>query len=269
MSGLNNIDKVEYFFDLAIKQYVEISLFFYLDKCEYSSLKALCVGIKNSHFITRISLGAVENTPIIWGTEVNGYFSVRDVEITPCSFSTKLVRIYNAPPDALFLVFPLPSYLDHDQRRFSRRVLLDAANTSAFGLWHGLFINGDPETLPQLRWTTLENRHCELAELSATGLRLDFEEKSPILEKMATNDEILLRGNFGARNRADDIYVLGNIVRIMKRPDSEGIVSAGCRFRSWRKTTAPANQAWFRADPQEGIGQIAQWLSRNFRTINK
>lgn len=264
-----NRDKVEYFFDLAIRDYTNINLLFYLDKCEYSSLEGMCVGLKNGHFIVRAKLEDVENSPLVWGTEVAGYFTVRDVEIIPCHFHTRLVRIYNAPPDALFLVFPLPQFIDHEQRRFSRRVGLELGAKSEFSIWHGMFINGDSETAPQLRWTMLESRHCEFAELSANGMRLDFEEKSPILEKMAINDEMLLRGNFGTRTRADDIYVLGNIVRIMKKPESEGIISVGCHFRAWRKVTASANQAWFRSHPQEGIGQISQWLARNFRRVNK
>lgn len=269
MSEKKNQDNVEYFFDLAIKEYAEIDLLFYLDKCEYSSLKALCVGLKNGHFITRAKVADVEAAAIVWGTEVAGYFSVRDVEMIPCNFRTKLVRIYNAPPESLFLVFPLPRHVNHEQRRFSRRVNLDQERNTNFGIWHGAFINGDSETLPQLRWFALESRHCEFAELSANGMRLDFEENSPFLQKMAINDEMLLRGNFGTYARADDIYVLGNIVRIMKKPESAGIMSVGCHFRAWRKVTAPANQAWFRSDPQEGIGQISQWLSRNYRSINK
>lgn len=262
-------DNVEYYFDLAIKDYVEIDLLFYLDKCEYSNLKALCVGLKNGHFIMRTSVAEVENSPLVWGTEVAGYFSVRDVEMIPCNFRTRLVRIYNAPPESLFLVCPLPSHMNHEQRRFSKRVNLDPEGNAGFDIWHGMFLNGDPETPPQLRWAQLESRHCELAELSANGMRLDFEENSPFLQKMAINDEMLLRGNFGTRARVDDIYVLGNIVRIMKKPEAEGVMSVGCHFRAWRKVTAPANQAWFRSDAQEGIGQISQWLSRNYRSVNK
>lgn len=269
MAETHNQDTVAYFFDLAIKDYTTINLIFYLDKCEYSSLNAMCVGIKNDHFITRVSIEAVENSPIVWGTEVAGYFTVRDVNVVACNFRTRLVRIYNAPPDALFLVFPLPKFIDHDQRRFSKRVTLDPEKAAEFGLWHGTFVNGSSSELPQLRWGALENRHCSFAELSANGLRLDFDEKSPILAKMALKDEILLRGNFGTRTRADNIYVLGNIIRIMKKPESEGITSVGCHFRAWRKVDAAVNQAWFKADPREGIGQISKWLSTNFRAVNR
>lgn len=262
-------DDVAQFFELATQQYSEINLVFYLDKCEYSRLTALCVGIKNGHFIARAPIEKIDTHPIIWGTETSGYFTVRDATIIHCHFKTRLARLYNAPPDALYLVFPLPRHIDHDQRRFSRRVIIDEEVADEFVVWHGLMDGGNFEKPPQLRWMALESRHCELAELSANGLRLDFPEKSPILEKLAINDEILLRGDFGLLKKPNYIFVLGNIVRIMKKPDNPEIISVGCHFRSWRKVDAVNSQAWFRADNREGIGMIAQWLSRNFRSVSK
>lgn len=262
-------DDAAYYFNLATEQYVEINLFFYLNKCEYSNFKALCVGLKNNHFICRVGLDQVAETPLVWGTEVRGYFVVRDANLETCNFQTRLARIYNGPPNALYLVFPVPKYIDHNQRRFSKRVTIDPEVANEFKVWHGMMDGGGPDVLPALRWITLEARHCELADLSANGLRLDFEEKSPILEKFALNDEILLLGNFGLPRKPNNLYILGNIVRIMDRPESEGIVSVGCHFRAWRKVETPAAQAWFRCDPQEGIGLVAQWVSRNFRMIRQ
>lgn len=264
----DNRDNVAYFFDLAIRQYSDISLFFYLDKCEYSHLKSLCVGVKNGHCIMRVPIAGIEQTPIVWGTEASGYFVVRDVEVTPCNFRSRLARIYNAPPDALFLVFPLPAYIDHDQRRFSKRVMLDEESAADFAVWHGVFTSNEQGALPQMRWSSLANCGCELAELSANGLRLDCNENSLALKKMAVNDEILLRGNFSSAAKPEEIYALGNIVRIMKKIDAENTFSVGCQFRSWRKTK-DTGQTWFKADPREGIGQIAQWVSRNFRSVLK
>ena len=262
-------DDIAYYFDLAIQQYSEINLFFYLERCEYSNFKSLCVGLKNGHFITRVSLEKVEHTPIVWGTEISGYFTIRDTEIVPCHFKSRLVRIYNAPPDSLFLVFPLPDYMDHNQMRFSKRISLDPEIAQEFGLWHGMMGYGDESTLPILRWISLTGQQCQLAEISANGLRIDFEEKSPFLEKMGINDEILLRGNFGLPTKPFEMYIVGNIVRIMKKPESDGIMSVGCHFQSWQKIDNAKTKAWFRADPQEGIGQVAQWLSRNYRRLGK
>lgn len=258
---------VVYFFDLAIQQYADLNLFFYLDKCEYSHIKSMCVGIKKGHFITRTPLAQIAKTPIVWGTEVNGYFSVRDTRLETCHFRTNLARIYNAPPDSIFLVFPLPRVIDHNQRRFSMRVNLDEEVADKFGVWHGILEGGDDTALPALRWLGLDPRHCPLAELSANGMRLDFAEKSPMLEKMSINDEMLLRGNFGIPKKPVEIFALGNVVRIMPKLESEGMVSVGCHFRAWRKTDSPFSQAWFKADTEVGIGVIAQWLARNFKAV--
>lgn len=262
-------EEAEYFFQLATNQYAEINLFFYLDKCEYSNFKALCVGIKNSHFITRVAIEQVDKTPIVWGTEVSGYFTVRDVDSVACHFYSKLARIYNAPPNALYLVFPIPSHIDFNQKRYSKRVNLDEDSVAGIDAWHGMIEGGDFEKLPVLRWIKLEQRFCEIAELSASGMRIDFPENSPILEKMALNDEILLRGDFTVAKQPNDVYILGNIVRIMPKPETEGIMSVGVRFRCWRKIASKAGQAWFRADSKDGIGFISQWLSRRFRAVRR
>lgn len=262
-------DDVSYWFDLAIQQYVDINLFFYLDKCEYSRLKSICVGIKNGHFITRSPLSQVASHPIVWGTEVNGYFTVRDKKPEVCHFRTRLVRIYNGPPNSVFLVFPLPRDMEHNQRRFSMRVNMDEETAGAFGVWHGMMEGGDTENLPQFRWLGLDARLCDLAELSSNGMRLDFAEKSPILEKLSINDEMLLRGNFGQPKKAAELLILGNIVRIMPKPESDGIVSVGCHFRAWRRADAPSGQTWFKADPEVGVGLVSQWLARNFKAVRR
>lgn len=272
MADLNapNKDDPAFFFELAIRQLAKINLFFHIDKCEYSSLKAVCAGIKNRHFIVRVPLAEIDKTPIIWGSEVSGYFTVRDDELTFCNFRTRLARIYNAPPDAIFLVMPLPRHIDHDQRRFSKRVNLDESWPERFTVWHGMMDGGNMEAPPLLRWMSLEARHCELAEMSATGLRIDFSEKSPILAKIAIEDEILLKGNFGTPGKDNYVFVLANVVRIMPKPDMEGVVSVGCHFRSWRKVVEDrASQTWFRVDTHEGIGFVAQWLGRHTRVAQK
>lgn len=269
MAEHNNIEDTEALFNLAVQQRSEISLFFYLDKCEYSKFRGICVGIKSRHFIVRAPIESLKNTPIIWGTEVSGYFSVRDADRIECNFRSRLARMYNAPPDALFLIFPLPQHIDHDQRRYSKRVNISEEMAEQFCVWHGLIECGDNDVLPPLRWVKLITADSSLAELSANGMRLDFAEDSKYLPKLAFQDEVLLKGNLGTKVKPNDIYVLGNIVRIMPKPDSEGIISVGCHFRAWCKIGAAGVQNWFRADNQEGIGLLAQWLGRNFRSVNK
>lgn len=265
-SGMND---VAYYFKLAAEQFSTINLFFYLDRCQYSHINGVCVGLKSRHFVVRVPLEEVEKRQIVWGSEVAGYFTVRDASIEPCHFNSRLVRLYNSPPKYLLLVFPLPASIDHNQRRFSRRVNISHETADGFGVWHGVMEGGDFDSLPALRWFALENRHCDLAEISANGMRLDFPEKSPICAKLAVNDPVLLRGDFGTPRKPLPIFVLGNIVRIMQKPDGEeGITSVGCHFGNWRRVDATQGQTWFRADPQEGIGAIAQWISRNFRNLN-
>lgn len=260
---------IAYYFDLAVEQYSDVSLFFYLDKCPYSQVKGVCAGVKNGHFIVRVPLSALENTQIVWGSDVSGYFTVRDAQMVHCHFTTRLARLYNAPPDAMFLVCPLPKSMDHNQRRFSRRVTIGPEAAEGIGVWHSVLEGGDANSLPKARWLALESRHCELGEMSANGMRLDFPAKSPILARLGLNDPILLKGDFAPKNKPAPIFVLGNVVRIMPRPDSEEeITCVGCHFRAWRKVDPKAGQTWFRADSQEGIGVIAQWISRNFRNVN-
>ena len=262
-----DLDKSAWYFKLAVEQYVEINLFFYVDKCLYSSLRALCVGIKKGHVITRAPLETLMHKSIVWGSEISGYFTVRDLEIEHCHFTSRLVRLYNSPPSSMFLVFPEPQIIDHQQRRFSKRVNLDEETGEKFDAWHGEMDSGNMETLPRLRWTPLKNRQCELDEISANGMRLTMNAQSPMAARIGVNDLILLKGNFGVPTKPVNLFVLGRIVRKLPDPEDKEIIQAGCHFFSWRKVDDTRNSNWFRADTQEGIGQIAQWVSRNFRNV--
>lgn len=260
-------DNNEYFFKLAVQQYSTADLFFYLDRCPYSQIKALCVGVKKGYLITRVSIEEIEDTQIIWGSEVNGYLTVRDETIIHCHFSTRLVRMYTAPPNAMFLVFPIPKDIDFNQRRFSRRVKPEEDFLKGLSVWYGELQGGDSENLPQLRWINLKKPEGEIGELSASGLRLDLPEQSAAGTRININDRILLRGNFGTSARPMPIFVLGAVVRKMPDPEDEEQLSVGCTFLNWRKVDDTRNTSWLRCDPQEGIAIIAQWISRNFRNL--
>lgn len=259
-------DNIEYYFNLAIEQYSDINIVFLLDQCPYSRLTALCVGIKNGHFIVRVALDQIDLHPLVWGSEANCYFQVRDAQMVVCHFVTKLVRIYNAPPHAMFLVFPLPAALDHNQRRFGRRVTLYDDEEAELRVWHCYPSGGDDEELPVLRWEDLARHQCELDDLSANGMRLRINEKNPYYGKLHVNDRLLLRGNFGSSKKPARLYAMAQLVRKTPLPDSEDDMAIGCQFISWRKTDDA--KTWFRADQREGIAAIAQWISRNFRNLN-
>lgn len=259
-------DEVAYYFNLVVEHHSDVDCYFYLDHCLYSRIRATCAGIKNGHLVARVSLEELDKNPLVWGSEVNAYFSVRDVDVVHCHFKSRLVRMYNAA-NAMFLIFPLPKNLDHNQRRFSRRVNLFEMEGVELAVWHGEMQGGNMESQPQLRWIALRGQPCSVGEISANGLRLDIEEKSLLAAKIGVNDLVLLKGDFAPKSRPCPIFVLGVAVRKMPDIEAEGIIDVGCHFLNWRKVNDSQNPAWFRADPQEGIGMIAQWVSRNFRSL--
>ena len=260
------LEKTVRCFTLARSQGVPINLVFLLDKCEVSRFAAPCIMIKNGHFVIRAELEQLAEHPIIWGSEVSGYFVVMDDgKPVTCHFLTKLVRIYNGPLNSVYLVFPLPESLDHHQRRFSKRVNLERENAEGFGVWYGRPVNGGPEALPELAWTPLASPECELGELSASGMRLDALESCP-LTYASLYDPLLLKGDFGRPEEPNPLFVRGVIVRSMAKSDAEGIISYGCRFLAWRKVVTRHPNTWFRAD-EDGVAAIAEWLNRNFRAV--
>lgn len=260
------LEEPERWFNFACSQSVPINLVFLLDKCEVSRFAAPCIMIKNGHFVVRAELEQLAEHPLIWGSEVSGYFTVMRDKPVACHFLSRLARIYNGPLNSMYLVFPLPEEVDHNQRRFSKRVNLDRESAEGFGIWHGRLVLGGPEDLPELSWTPLENDECELGELSASGMRLDALDTSP-LSHSSINDPVLLKGDFGRSGESNPIFVRGMIVRAMPKPDVEGVTSYGCRFLSWRKVVTPFANTWFRVD-EDGVGAIAEWLNRNFRAVS-
>lgn len=255
-------DRIEAYFKKAYEDRVDIHLMFLLDKCQFSEVRGPCVMIKNRYFVVRVPLKTLTNEQIIWGAEVDGFFTIRMDDTETIHFKSKLVRIYNAPPDSMFLAFPIPRTIDYHQRRYSKRVNIDRDSAEGFGIWYGSMEGGDLEHIPQQIWRPFENDKCELAEFSASGLRLDLPASDPLAGKLALDDPILLKGDFGTRAKPQPIFVLGSIVRKMPRKDREGWISLGCHFRSWRKIKGPEGERWFKADPTEGIALINQWLIR-------
>lgn len=255
-------DQIAEYFQKACDDRVDINLMFLLDKCQFSIIKAPCVMVKNRYFVVRVPLEKIRNERIIWGEEVDGFFTVRMDDTETIHFRSRLVRIYNAPPDSMFLTFPLPRSIDHGQRRHSKRVDIDRYSAEGFGIWYGSMEGGDLEHIPQQIWRPFENESCELAEFSASGLRIDIRADSPLLGKLAIDDPVLIKGDFGTKSKPQPLFVLASIVRKMPRRDREGWMSIGCRFRSWRKITGPESERWFKADPMEGIALINQWLIR-------
>lgn len=255
-------ERIEAYFQKAHEENVEITITFLLDKCQFSIIRGPCVMVKRGYFVIRVPLERIRKEQIIWGAAVNGFFTIRMDDTETIHFKSRLVRLYNAPPDSMFLAFPLPSSIDQGQRRHSKRVDIDRDYAEGFGIWYGSMEGGDMEHIPQQIWRPFEDGQCELAEFSASGMRLDLKADNPLLGKLALDDPILLKGDFGSRAKPQPLFVLGNIVRKMPRKDREGCMSLGCRFRSWRKIKGPEGERWFKADPTDGIPLINQWLIR-------
>lgn len=257
-----NNDKIALYFQKAYEDRVDINLMFLLDKCQFSEVRGPCVMVKNRYFVVRVPLEKIRHERIIWGAEVDGLFTVRLDDTETIHFKSRLVRLYNAPPDSMFLTFPFPTSIDYGLRRHSKRVNLDRHSASGFGIWYGSMEGGDLEHIPQQIWRPFENEQCELAEFSASGLRIDLKEDNPLIGKLALDTPILIKGDFGDKTKPQPLFVLGSIVRKMPRKDRDGWMSIGCHFRSWRKIQGPEGDRWFKADPSEGIALINKWLIR-------
>lgn len=259
---VKNIDDPEYYFGLACRERARINLFFTLDMCHISNIRATCVMIKNGHFVVSAPIEEIDRQPIVWGTETSGYFTVRDADLVHCHFKSRVARIYNGPPNAMFLVFPLPESIDHQQRRFSLRVPMDKDNTDKFQVWYGGIEEKD-EKLPAMRWRAVEPPLCALGDISASGLRLDISDKDPLAESIDVNDLVLLRGDFGPKGKPLHLSVMSLVRRKMPGQRDKNIVSVGCHFLKWRKMQGALSHEWFKPEADVGVPIIGQWVSRN------
>lgn len=261
---VKNIEDPEYYFGLACRERARINLFFTLDMCHISNIRATCVMMKNGHFVASAPIEEIEREPIVWGTETAGYFSVRDVDLVHCHFRSRVARIYNGPPNAIFLVFPLPKDIDHQQRRFSLRMSLHKDEAGIFQVWYGKIEEKDGK-MPVIQWRNLKPPMCALGDISSSGLRLDISGNEPLAEDIDINDPILLRGDFGQPGKPLPLSVLALARRKMSGQKDKNIVSIGCHFLKWRKIQGIHGHTWFKPEADVGVPAIAQWISRNFK----
>lgn len=263
---IKNIGDSEYYFGLASREHATVNLFFTLDMCHISNIKTTCMMVKNGHFVVSAPIAEIERQPIVWGTETSGYFTVRDDDLVHCNFKSRVARIYNGPPNAMFLVFPLPESVDHQQRRFSCRMPLHADEAGNFQVWYGEIEEKD-EKLPVMRWRALEPPRCALGDISSSGLRLDVAENEPLAESIDVNDAVLLRGDFGQGGKPLPLSVIALVRRKMAGQTDAKIVSFGCHFLKWRNMQGIHSHTWFKPEADVGIPAIAQWISRTFRGV--
>lgn len=255
-------EQIAEYFKKAQEEQAMVSLSFLFDKCKFSEIRAPCVMVKNNYFVVRAPVEQIKREKIIWGADVEGYLTVRMDDTETIHFRSRLARMYNAPPDAMFLMLPLPRSFDHGQRRHSKRVSIDRDSSDGFGVWYGSMEGGDLEHIPQQIWRPFENGECELAEFSASGLRIDMKADNPLAAKLNIDDPILVKGDFGTKSKPQPLFVLGSVARKMPQRGRDGWVSIGCHFRSWRKINGNDGERWFKADGSDGIALINQWLIR-------
>lgn len=266
MADATSAESIMQLFQLATEQQVTINLTFLMDLCQFSVIHGQCVLLKNKHFVVRVSLEQLKEKQLIWGADVDGFFAVRtELDRRVVHFKSRLVRLYNAPPDSMYLIFPIPSHVDQGQRRNSRRVELGKEKASAFQVWYGAMEGGDETHLPQEVWKSFRDNQCDLGELSASGMRLDFQAEDPLVGQLLIDTPVLLKGDFGPGSKPTPLFILGTVVRKMPRKDKEGLMSVGCHFFSWRRVSGPDSETWFKADPQDGIALVSQWLGRQYR----
>lgn len=256
----------EYYFELACEEKARINLFFTLDMCHISNIRATCVMVKNGHFVASATIEEIERQPIVWGTEASGYFSVRDTDLVFCNFRSRLARIYNGPSGSMFLVFPLPETIGHQQRRFSHRISLDSEKAANLRIWYGDVEEKD-ENLPVMSWQKLVAPDFMPGDISSSGLRIDMAANNPLSETIDVNDLILLRGDFGLAGKPMPLSVIALVRRKMHGQKDENLVSAGCNFLKWRKIEGVHSHRWFKPEADMGVPAIAQWVSRNFRGV--
>ena len=151
---------VTYYLELAREQRVWFHLDFFLDEFQISHLRSTCVAVKGDHFAVRCLVEDISRQPLIWGGEAKCYFTVNDGQRIPCDFTSRIVRLYNGPDKSMYIVFSMPEFMSHNQRRDSVRVSLTRESLPDFKVWHGSLSEGGVSKLPVLNWTELEADSC-------------------------------------------------------------------------------------------------------------
>lgn len=228
----------------AVMHSLEISITFLLDKCPVSKLKGTCAILKDNHFIVKIQMEEICSHPLLWGGEARCKLVASMPDPVQCYFGTRLSRIVNGSDNAIFLVFELPGQAQYH----AHGAML---NDYEFTTWSGTFTGGESVALPAMRWQELNSDWCHLAELSASGVRLDIKNTSPSAIRLSSKDNILMRVAPKWPEGSAPFFLLGQIVRIV--PDAEAdIISYGCVFLSWSNDKS-FEKDWVDIDAQKGV----------------
>lgn len=252
--------RAEYYFRQAIWQNSPITLVPSSPNVGLPFEKAACVDIQESCFLIEPPLLLAEDLPTP-GAVFNGAFAVKAVDVERCRFRCHYDHVEDN--GGLLLAFTMPGAIYHQQTRQSLRCDITPAQTQGFSLWH--CSQAEFENVPPQRqnWRLIDVRDWVLADLSASGMRVDILEKGGLFIHLS--DYLMLRGIFGVREKPENLWVAARVVRKARSRGMEGAASAGCHFTRWRKAEDIGGRNWFKADPTEGIGAIGRWLARNFQ----
>ena len=259
---------VTYYLELAREQRVWFHLDFFLDEFQISHLRSTCVAVKGDHFAVRCLVEDISRQPLIWGGQAKCYFTVNDGQRIPCDFTSRIVRLYNGPDKSMYIVFSMPEFMSHNQRRDSVRVSLTRESLPDFKVWHGSLSEGGVSKLPVLNWTELEADSCQLVDISATGMRIDVRNTCGIYSRIFPGEQMLLRGDFSRQGKPPyRVFIIGNIMRAVHKQGTADFRSFGIRFQRWQKLDE-SHSSWFKVDRHGGMDFVAAWVSEKLLKRN-
>lgn len=191
---------------------------------------------------------------------------MNDGQRIPCDFTSRIVRLYNGPDKSMYIVFSMPEFMSHNQRRDSVRVSLTRESLPDFKVWHGSLSEGGVSKLPVLNWTELEADSCQLVDISATGMRIDVRNTCGIYSRIFPGEQMLLRGDFSRQGKPPyRVFIIGNIMRpsTNRGPPTSGASAFGFSAgKSWMSPIVHGSRL-------TGMGEWTLWRHGCRKTSEK
>lgn len=240
---------------MACEQQASAELTFLYDHTPVSHIKASFTALGPDYVSLRAEREETDSRCVISGHPCRCYFSIHGPSELALSFTSRVERFYNGSYHSMYIFLAIPRGVDMHRRRFAKRLDFGRAEDAPFAIWHGIFDPPPFGGLPGLSWRELAAPEARLAEISASGCRLQVAPEAA--EAVGIEDNILLKGEIDLK-KSGALYLLGNVVR--KSPLNDGI-ALGCRFRAWRRAASPP-ETWYLAVEGEGIGVVGEWVLR-------
>lgn len=247
-------DYIFYCLELARDLRACLHLDFFSNKSLISQLRSVCVNVTRGRFVVCLLEDGLPLPSV--GMETQVYFSVRDRKLSvPCNFTTTLETL-RRESDGLHMVFPMPDYMGHDQRRHNVRIDMDKEGVPGFSVWHGCLAGSEGASgVPGLRWTQLEDASFQLRDLSAGGLSLDVQDSCREYARLLPKELLLIKGDFALPEKPPlPLALVGSIVRI-REFEHESRKNLAVRFLRWLQERDTRN-VWLKVDDQGGVPPI-------------